>query len=91
MSSILFLTGIGFFAVFGFAFSDTLKTGKALNSLTAVKSRFPSKTMEKLLLIAQLPELAHIVEHATAINIVATLILFGLWLALRSGAEDELF
>ena len=87
MSPLLFLTGIGFAAAFGYAIRDTAKIQKKLSSVSLSKTKFLGM-VEKLVLLAQLSEVAHAMQHATVIDALITLALFGLWLGLKSGTES---
>lgn len=91
MTSLLFLIpGIGFAAIMGYGFLATAKTGKLLSGLVTAKTKLP-KAVGKLMFFAQLTEVAHLVQHATAANMLATLVLFGIWLAINSGTEGEMY
>jgi|GEM_PF-4402493 len=88
MSPLLFLTGIGFAAAFGYAVRDTSKLQKNLRSVKvkSAKTKFLS-LVEKLLLCAQLTEIAHTMQHATILDVLIIVGIFGLWLGLKSGTE----
>jgi hypothetical protein len=91
MSPLLFLAGIILAAVLIHAISSTLKTKRILGKLTATKMRLPSAIVQRIVLFAQISEFVQIVLHATVVNVIVIVILFAIWLAMRSGTEGEIY
>lgn len=86
----LFLLALGVGIVFISAFMNTSKVKQALNGFAPAKTHMP-KAISLLLVAAQITEFARISQHFTVITVIATLILFTIWMATKSGTEGELF
>jgi hypothetical protein len=84
---LLVLGTVGIVALIG-AIKDTGKVQRTVK-IVATKTKLP-RMFGMLLMVVQVGEFARAVEHLSPIHIAATLLLFALWLGMRSGTESEM-
>jgi hypothetical protein len=88
MTFLAILLGAGAVAALIGSISHTKSTAKALGHLSA--SRQLPQAVNTLFAIAELTELTRVVEHVTMVHIVATLLVFAIWQAAKSGTENTI-
>lgn len=84
---LLVLGSVGIVALVG-AIKDTGKVKRTVKIVSA-KTKLP-KMFGMMLLVVQVGEFARAVERLSPVHIAATLLLFALWLGMRSGTESEM-
>ncbi len=70
-------------AVLAFGIKSTLKTNMVLRKL-ATTTKFHHNSLGALMATVEVTQFVHTIQHASVIAIIATILLFGLWRAVKS-------
>ena len=84
--SVLFLLLASLAIIVG-AYVQTHKTKKALDAKSAHENL--PKAVSMFIIAAQISELGTLVEHATTLNVIATLMVFTIILAISAGTAES--